>query len=131
MLRTFFTFKIRPAFVVLNLLVLFHLQGIAQTKKAENPLTYKLNQPINFSSVTAAHIADASQQAISNSKAALQRMYSIPAGKHTFSNTILALDDFSDQLGAVSSSLSILSQVLAYCQTPVQIRDCETRQNGI
>jgi thimet oligopeptidase len=78
-------------------------------KKRKNPLAYSFNEQIDFKSVTAPDIVEATELAIAETNAALAKIYSVPKGKQTFENTVLAVDDFSDRSSAVLLSINILS----------------------
>lgn len=90
----------------------------AQTAARKNPLLSKLNEPIQFSEVSVADITDATKQSIADAEASLARIYGITAGKHTFANTMLAIDDLGDQLSSVAYAINILSN--ASTDTAVQ-----------
>ncbi|WP_146153494.1 M3 family metallopeptidase [Adhaeribacter arboris] len=83
--------------------------ALAGPAPSTNPLQVSFNQPINFKVVTAAHIKEATDQAIVNTKTALEAIYAIKKGKHTFQNTLLAYDNLSDQLGSVAMGINILA----------------------
>lgn len=104
--------------VLLSVLLLAAVPVQAQTIKNENPLLLKLNEPVQFNKVTVAHITDATKQAIAQAKTSLGSIYVIPAGKHTFVNTVLATDNFSDKLVSVAYAINILSN--ASTDTAVQ-----------
>ncbi|MDQ3292413.1 MAG: Zn-dependent oligopeptidase [Bacteroidota bacterium] len=79
------------------------------TVPTSNPLQVSFNQPIDFKSVTTAHIKEATEQAIVNTKTALATIYGVKKGKHNFENTILAYDDLTDQLNSVAMGINILA----------------------
>ncbi len=89
-----------------------------------NPLQVSFNQPIDFKTVTPAHIhiKEATDQAIVNSKAALAAIYAVKKGKHTFENTILAYDELTDQLNPVAMGINILANL-------VPVRRCDLEGN--
>ncbi|UOQ97741.1 Zn-dependent oligopeptidase [Hymenobacter sp. 5317J-9] len=80
----------------------------AAPKAPANPLMPAFNQPIAFSKATKADVQQATTLAIANTKTALTAIYSVPAGKRTFANTMLPLDAMSDNFGSVAGPISIL-----------------------
>ncbi|MBD2723902.1 M3 family metallopeptidase [Hymenobacter armeniacus] len=80
----------------------------AAPKAAANPLMPAFNQPIAFSKATKADVQQATTLAIANTKTALTTIYSVPAAKRTFANTMLPLDAMSDNFGSVAGPISIL-----------------------
>ncbi|QMU28111.1 M3 family metallopeptidase [Adhaeribacter radiodurans] len=91
------------------LIISANASSFAVPKASSNPLLTSFNQSIDFKSVTAAHIKEATDQAIVNTKTALGAIYALKNGKHTFENTILAYDDLSDQLNSVAMGINILA----------------------
>lgn len=75
----------------------------------KNPLRTSFNQPINFKTVTAADIKEATDQVISETAISLAKIYTIPKGQHTFNNTMLGIDDFNDNVASVAMAINILA----------------------
>lgn len=75
---------------------------------ASNPLTPAFNQPIAFGKATKADVQQATTTAIAGTKTALTAIYNVPAGKRTFANTMVALDDLYNNLERVAGPISIL-----------------------
>ncbi|MBO0360956.1 Zn-dependent oligopeptidase [Hymenobacter sp. BT186] len=75
---------------------------------AANPLMPAFNQPIAFSKVTKADVQQATATVIAGTKTSLNAIYSVPTGKRTFTNTMVALDNLSDDIDRVAGPISIL-----------------------
>lgn len=101
-LHTFFT----SARVGLTLVV--SSMAMLSTVAAPNPLTPAFNQPIAFAKVTKADVQQATTTVINGTKTSLSAIYSVPAAKRTFANTMLALDNLSDDIDRVAGPISIL-----------------------
>jgi thimet oligopeptidase len=76
-----------------------------------NPLPGKFNQPIEFASLTAEYVKQASDLAISQSKESLAKLYAIPKEQRTFDNTMLELDNIYNNVGRVYGSVYLMSNV--------------------
>ncbi|GAB2960875.1 oligopeptidase A [Hymenobacter coalescens] len=102
MLRQVIAASVRTTAVALALV------SVADAQAAPNPLFLAFNQPIAFQKVTKADIKQATDLVISQTKTSLATIYQVPAGKRTFANTLLAVDNLEDNLGRVSGPISIL-----------------------
>lgn len=76
-----------------------------------NPLSYRFNKTIEFSSITAEHIKAITQQSIDDSKPELAKIYSIPAASRTFENTMVAIDDVTNKLASINTPVAFLKNV--------------------
>ena len=92
MLINFSTNGLKVISLAVLVSVLYH-QSFAQGTSVKNPLIPGFNEEINFKIVTAQSIKEATDKAIGNAKAALEKIYAIPDGKHTFKNTLEAFDN--------------------------------------
>ncbi|GAA3921703.1 M3 family metallopeptidase [Hymenobacter algoricola] len=95
-----------PARAGLTLLV--SLSALLSAAAADNPLTPAFNQPIAFGKATRADVQQATATVIGGTKAALGAIYTVPAGKRTFANTMVALDNLTDAIDRVAGPISIL-----------------------
>ncbi|UOG74088.1 Zn-dependent oligopeptidase [Hymenobacter tibetensis] len=75
---------------------------------ASNPLMPAFNQPIAFAKVTKADVQQATATVIAGTKTSLNTIYTVPAGKRTFANTMVAFDNLSDDIDRVAGPISIL-----------------------
>lgn len=74
-----------------------------------NPLVPAFNQPVQFGKATPTDVRAATTAVVADTKASLAAIYQVPAGKHTFANTLLPLDRLSGRLDQVGGTISILS----------------------
>ena len=95
-----------PARAGLTLLV--GLSAMLSAAAAGNPLTPAFNQPIAFGKATKADVQQATTTVIAGTKTALTAIYNVPAGKRTFANTMVALDDMVNNIDRVAGPISIL-----------------------
>ena len=82
--------------------------AVLSVAAASNPLTPAFNQPIAFSKVTKADVQQATATVIAGTKTSLNGIYSVPTGKRTFTNTMVALDNLGDDINRVAGPISIL-----------------------
>jgi thimet oligopeptidase len=82
--------------------------AVLSVTAASNPLTPAFNQPIAFAKVTKADVQQATTTVIAGTKTSLNAIYSVPTGKRTFTNTMVALDNLSDDIDRVAGPISIL-----------------------
>jgi thimet oligopeptidase len=75
---------------------------------ASNPLMPAFNQPIAFAKATKADVQQATATVIAGTKTSLNAIYSVPTGKRTFTNTMVALDNLTDDIDRVAGPISIL-----------------------
>jgi thimet oligopeptidase len=73
-----------------------------------NPLFNEFNEPIDFRSVTADHINQATDTVIAFARAELQRLYEIDDDDRTFENTMLRLDDIVNAINRIGSTIYLL-----------------------
>ncbi|HEX7014879.1 MAG TPA: M3 family metallopeptidase [Cyclobacteriaceae bacterium] len=73
-----------------------------------NPLFNEFNEPIDFRSVTADHIRQATDTVIGYARAELQRLYKIDDNERTFENTLLRLDDIANDINRIGSTIYLL-----------------------
>lgn len=73
-----------------------------------NPLVNEFNEPIDFRSVTADHIRQATDTVIGYARAELQRLYKIDDNERTFENTLLLLDDIANDINRIGSTIYLL-----------------------
>ena len=73
-----------------------------------NPLVNEFNEPIDFRSVTADHIRQATDTVIGYARAELQRLYKIDDNERTFENTLLRLDDIANDINRIGSTIYLL-----------------------
>src|SRR5688572_17741469 len=112
-------------------------QGFTQGTKAKNPLIPSFSQEINFKVVTAPAIKEATEQAIENAKAALEKIYAIPDGKHTFKNTLEAYDNLFDKVSVTQNSITVLfnasadSSIRNEAQKSIQVFDKFANERGL
>ncbi len=77
----------------------------------KNPLFNDLNQTIDFKSVTAQHVTDATSEAINLAKENLNNIYLVSSDKKTFENTMRLLDNIYNDLMKVNEVISLLAYV--------------------
>ncbi|MDV3308260.1 MAG: Zn-dependent oligopeptidase [Cyclobacteriaceae bacterium] len=73
-----------------------------------NPLFNEFNEPIDFRSVTADDISQATDTVISYARAELQRIYEIDDGDRTFENTMLRLEDIENAINRIGPTIYLL-----------------------
>lgn len=81
------------------------------TKTMKNPLLNEINQIIDFKSITAANVKDATTQSMNVARENLNKIYQIPAKERSFENTMRALDDIYNDLMKVNEVVSLLAYV--------------------
>ncbi len=95
--------------IKLIIALLFLAQVCVKAQKPrENPILTTLNQPIQFGSITAQDVENATKISMEQAKTTLAKIYNIPTSKRTFANTLLATDDLLDKFYTVYSSVNIL-----------------------
>ena len=77
----------------------------------KNPLFNDLNQIIDFKSITAQHVTDATSEAINLAKENLNNIYSVSTDDKTFENTMRLLDNIYNDLMKVNEVISLLAYV--------------------
>ncbi|PJJ83851.1 M3 family metallopeptidase [Mucilaginibacter auburnensis] len=80
----------------------------AQTKPATNLLLTRSNVPTQFDKVTPVIIADAVAKVIKESDARIKAITSVPAGKQTVANTLIALDELNYGLSDLGGKISVI-----------------------
>ncbi|WP_400193639.1 M3 family metallopeptidase [Hymenobacter sp. B81] len=78
-------------------------------KPATTVLLPTFNQTVAFGKATKADVKRTAELAVFEAKASLAAIYLVPAGKRTFTNTLLALDNLSARLGQAGGSINILA----------------------
>ena len=106
--------------LALSLLVLF-IAACAPTQQTmeatdtntgvDNPLIQGFNEVIPFAELTAADIPEATDLAIEKAQVMLDAILAIEDDKRTFSNTIVAMDDISYEMGKVWSPVYLMGSV--------------------
>ncbi|RYU76429.1 M3 family metallopeptidase [Hymenobacter persicinus] len=91
-----------------GLTMLVSLSAMLSAAAAGNPLTPAFNQPIAFAQATKADVQQAATTMITGTKASLKSIYNVPAGKRTFTNTMVALDNLYNDIDRVAGPISIL-----------------------
>ena len=87
-----------------------------------NPLFADFNQPIDFEAVEAMHITEATENIMAQTDARLRQIFEVEEGGRTFDNTMLPLDELSNQLGSIAGNIYLI----AYTHT-----DSLTRSNAL
>lgn len=73
-----------------------------------NPLFNDFNKPVDFKSLTADHISQATDSIIAHCKRELDKIYQVSSGDRTFDNTMLALDDMGNDLERIGSMINLM-----------------------
>jgi thimet oligopeptidase len=76
-----------------------------------NPFFSELNQTIDFKSITAQHVTDATSEAINRAKENLNNIYAVSSDEKTFENTMRSLDNIFNDLIKVNEVVSLLAYV--------------------
>ena len=101
-----------------------------------NPLLLGLNQVLDFQSLTAEHIGEATHKSIELAKAELAKLYVIPAQNRTFDNTLLAYDkmesDFSKVYGYIYllANSSTQEDVYKECHQNIEVLGPDINESG-
>lgn len=89
--------------------------GLISCNKNENsmkiPFFNDLNQTIDFKSITAQHVTDATSEAINLAKENLNNIYLVSSDEKTFENTMRSLDNIYNDLMKVNEVVSLLAYV--------------------
>jgi thimet oligopeptidase len=93
------------------LIVSAQLTGFAGDKKSNNPLLQGYNEIIQFSTLSAGDIVEATEASIQEARKSLEKLYSIPEEKRTFNNTMLGLDNIYNNVENVYGSISLMGSV--------------------
>jgi len=80
-------------------------------EKMKNPFFNDLNQIIDFKSITAKNVTDATTESIALGKDELSNIYTVKSEERTFENTVRALDDVYNNLLKVNEVVSLLAYV--------------------
>ena len=78
---------------------------------ASNPLIVGFNEVIPFAELAADHIPEATDLAIGKAQGKLDKILAVDDGKHTFANTIAAIDDIDYELGKVWYPVYLMGSV--------------------
>ena len=73
-----------------------------------NPLYNTFNEAVDFKTLTAEHIIEASDSIIAFARKELQDLYAIDEGDRTFNNTMLRLDDIANDLNRIASLIYLM-----------------------
>ncbi|MEO8398879.1 MAG: M3 family metallopeptidase [Ignavibacteriaceae bacterium] len=76
-----------------------------------NPLFFNFNQIIDFESLTADNIKDATNKTIADAKTELNKIYSIKKEDRTFDNTMLAVDNIYNHVNSVFGVVYLMGNV--------------------
>src|SRR3990172_4298920 len=66
---------------------------------------------VDFASLTPERIAAACKEAMDTCDAAVARIAAVPDGQRTFANTLLALEEATDRVGAASGAYAFMAYV--------------------
>ncbi len=77
----------------------------------DNPFIQGFNETIPFAEVTAADIPEATDFTLNKAQKMLDKVIAIKDGKHTFDNTIVAIDDIWYELGKVVYPIYLMGSV--------------------
>lgn len=104
--------RISLAFSLSLFIFSFNNKSLAQGTKV-NLLLPAFNQQIDFASASANDIKEAAEKTMSDAKASLQNIYSVPDKQRTFKNTIQAFDDLYSKVAMADGIMSIFSNAAA------------------
>ncbi|MCP4122633.1 MAG: Zn-dependent oligopeptidase [Bacteroidetes bacterium] len=95
-----------------------------------NPIFNEFNQPIDFASLTADHIIEASEQSMFAANAQIAAIVDIPDGEKTFANTMTALDEMYNGVTNTSCIIGLMgvSHPDSLTRTTAQVKDTEISQ---
>lgn len=94
--------KFNPFLLSALLLGIFAISLFATPKadsQSDNPIFIGHNEVFHFDKLTAAHINQATEKTISETKESLSKLYTIDKHNRTFENTMVPLDDALDAFG--------------------------------
>jgi len=80
-------------------------------KTMKNPLLNNVNEIIDFKSVTAQHVANATAVSIESAKEKINTICNVPIGEKSFENTMRCLDNIYNNLLKVNEVVSLLAYV--------------------
>ena len=92
--------------------LLFSYEGYSQTATRKFLLA-AFNQQIDFQSPSAGDIKETVDEAMSDAKASLSKIYAVPAEKRNFKNTVQAFDDAYNKVLMTNGIMSIFSKASA------------------
>ncbi len=92
-----------------------------------NPILNKTNEIINFKNIKSNHIAEAAEKGIKNAKIQLNSIFSITDQARTFHNTLLELDNLSNELTKVYE----IESLMAFVHPEKDIRDECLKQTAV
>ena len=92
--------------------ILVAFTSLSQPVK-NNALLPAFNQEIDFQSASAIDIKEATNEALKEGKTSLEKIYTIPKGKHNFKNTIQAFDDLFNKVLLADGIMGIFSNASA------------------
>lgn len=75
----------------------------------ENPLFNTFNQPIDFASLTADDVIEATEAIQTITDAALTNLINVPEGQRNFENTMVALDDLFASFDMIASPIYLMA----------------------
>lgn len=73
-----------------------------------NPLYNTFNEPVDFNTLTADHIVQATDSVVAFARNELNELYAIEKGDRTFDNTMLRLDDIANDLNRIGSLIYLM-----------------------
>ncbi len=77
----------------------------------KNPFFNELNQTIDFKSIVAKHVKDATTKSIKDAKESLNKIFEVDPEERSFENTMRASDNLYNELMKVNESISLLAYV--------------------
>jgi thimet oligopeptidase len=83
--------------------------GFAMQSLAINPLLVHSNDPIPFDKVDSKMVQEAAASIIQSTDAKIKAISSIPSGKQTIANTLLAMDEIEYDLSDLQSKLGVIN----------------------
>ena len=100
------------------------------TTSTSNPVFNEFNQPIDFASITAQNVIDATEESKLEADALVAEIVAIPDNERTFKNTMIALDEVYDVVNSVSCIVGLLANAStdSLIRTTAQEKDTEISQ---
>ena len=96
-------------------------QESATTGTSDNPLFNQFNQPVDFSTIQADHVTQATESIMEQTDEHLKKILDLDYAERTFENTMSDLDNLYNNLNTISSNIYLI----AYTHT-----DSATRNNA-
>jgi len=99
---------ILPLFALFLLLAFQSEPNIKTVVVLDNPIFNKFNEPIDFASINAQHITQATDSIQILTNASIAKIIAVKSNERTFDNTILEIDNLSAELGKVHSVIYLM-----------------------